>query len=89
MRNLTDKELLMISGAGGGFTVSPETLGGAIGGTIGGMVGGPIGGGIGVVIGGGAANHLANGTRAPGSVSGSGIPSGASMGGPYNPADAK
>ncbi|EJN25553.1 hypothetical protein PMI36_01669 [Pseudomonas sp. GM79] len=85
MRNLTDKELLMVSGAGSGMTVSPETVGGAVGGTIGGMAGGLIGGGVGVIVGGAIGNSLANGTRDPGSVSTSGIPWGASMGGPYQP----
>lgn len=86
MRDLTDAEQLMISGAeGGAFTVSAETVGGAIGGTIGAYVGGNIGAGAGVIIGGGIANHLTNGTRPVGSTSTSGIPWGASMGGPYRP----
>jgi hypothetical protein len=83
MRKLTDKELLMVSGADSGLTVSPETIGGAIGGTIGSYFG-PVGGGVGIVVGGAVANSIANGTREPGSVTGgSGIPWGASMGGPY------
>jgi len=79
MRDLTEKELLMVSGAGG-MTVSPETVGGAIGGYLGALVSTGVGA-IGIVVGGAVANYLTTGTREVGSVSTSGIPWGASMGG--------
>lgn len=78
MRDLTEKELLMVSGAGDPI-VSPETVGGAIGGYAGGLI--SMGAGaVGIVVGAAAANILVNGKREVGSVSTSGIPWGASWG---------
>lgn len=86
MRNLTNEELLMVSGAGSGMTISPEGAGSIIGGGIGGAVGGGVGAVIGGLAGSAIGNSLANGTRPTGSVTGgSGIPWGGSMGGPYRP----
>ncbi|WP_082481268.1 hypothetical protein [Pseudomonas sp. Leaf127] len=89
MRNLTEEELSMITGADTGLTVSAETVGGAAGGGIGAIAGLGAGAGAsiltgtaGIIVGAAAANYLINGKREIGSVGLSGIPYGSYMGPP-------
>lgn len=83
MRDLSEAEIFMVSGAGdnaGTLTVSAETFGSTVGGLAGGYLGGPAGGAAGALVGGAVTNYL-QGTRDLGSVGASGIPWGASNGG--------